>query len=96
MTRHDTITPVNTLTAGPDWNWCNRFHALGAEFHTELPPQPLPAPHWVAHSDSCAELPGLPADCQPRPDLNALAVFTGNALLPGSPPFARVYRRQTL
>ncbi len=91
MTRHDTITPVDTLTAGPDWNWCNRFHALGAEFHTELPPQPMPAPHWVAHSDSCAELLGLPADWQTRADLNALAVFSGNALWPGMRPLASVY-----
>ena len=91
MTLHDAITPVNTLTAGPDWNWRNRFHALGTEFHTELPPQPVPTPYWVAHSDSCAELLGLPSEWQTRGDLNALAVFSGNALWPGMRPLASVY-----
>lgn len=88
----DTATPrVLRLDAGPDWHWRNRFHALGTDFHTELPPQPLPAPHWVAHSDPCAELLGLPPDWQTRPDLNALAVFSGNALWPGMRPLASVY-----
>lgn len=91
MTRFDAIAPVDTRTAGPDWSWINRFHALGAEFHTELPPQPLPAPYWVAHSDSCAELLGLPADWQTHPELNALEVFSGNALWPGMRPLASVY-----
>lgn len=86
-----TTSSVSTLTAGPDWHWRNRFHALGAEFHTELPPQPLPAPYWVARSDSCAELLGLPADWQTSPDLNALTVFSGNALWPGMRPLASVY-----
>ena len=91
MNRNNATTEVSTLAAGPDWHWRNRFHALGAEFHTELPPQPLPAPHWVAHSDSCAELLGLPADWQTRPDMDALAVFSGNALWPGMRPLASVY-----
>ena len=91
MTIDEATRPVSTLTAGPDWHWRNRFHALGAEFHTELPPQPLPAPHWVAHSDSCAELLGLPADWQTRAEWNALAVLSGNALWPGMRPLASVY-----
>ena len=91
MNRNNATTPVDMLAAGPDWHWRNRFHALGADFHTELPPQPLPAPHWVAHSDSCAELLGLPVDWQTRPELNALAVFSGNALWPGMRPLASVY-----
>ncbi len=91
MNIDDATTQVSTLTAGPAWHWRNRFHALGAEFHTELPPQPLPSPHWVAHSDSCAELLGLPADWLTRADWNALAVFSGNALWPGMRPLASVY-----
>ena len=85
------MAPVDTGPASPDWSWLNRFYALGAEFHTELPPQPLPAPHWVAHSDSCAELLGMPPDWQTNPNLNALAVFSGNALWPGMRPLASVY-----
>ncbi|MEI7466004.1 MAG: hypothetical protein WCJ87_11710, partial [Burkholderiales bacterium] len=88
MKRSDAITSVSTLNTGPEWHWRNGFHALGAEFHTELPPQPLPAPHWVACSDSCAELLGLPADWPRSADLNALAVFSGNALWPGMRPLA--------
>ncbi len=91
MNIDDATMPVSALAAGPDWHWRNRFHALGADFHTELPPQPLPAPRWVAHSDSCAKLLGLPADWQTHPDLNALAVFSGNALWPGMRPLASVY-----
>ena len=91
MNRDDATTPERTVAIGPNWNWRNRFHALGAEFHTELPPQPLPAPHWVAHSEPCAELLGLPADWQTNPDLNALGVFSGNALWPGMRPLASVY-----
>ncbi len=91
MNTDDATTAVSARPVGPDWHWRNRFHALGAEFHTELPPQPLPAPYWVAHSDSCAELLGLPADWQTRADLNALEVFSGNALWPGMRPLASVY-----
>ena len=87
----DTPSPVGALTAGPDWRWRNRFHALGADFHTPLDPQPLPDAHWVARNDACADLLGLPTDWHTRPELNALAVFSGNALWPGMQPLASVY-----
>ncbi len=89
--RTTTAAAPQTLSAGPAWNWRNRFLALGTEHHTELPPQPVPTPHWVARSESCAELLGLPADWADRPDWNALEVFSGNALWPGMRPLASVY-----
>ena len=67
----------------------NGFAALGPAFFTELPPTPLPAPHWVGASGDVAALLGLPAGWQQRDD--ALQVFTGNALPPGSRPLASVY-----
>ena len=72
-------------------NWPNRFHGLGNAFFTELPAEALPAPHWVATSDDCAELLGLAPDWKTRPDLNALQVFSGNALWPGMRTLASVY-----
>lgn len=78
-------------STGPDWQWRNRFHALGSGFHTEWRSQPLPDAHWVAASAPCAALLGLPADWQNDPRLNALQVFSGNALWPGMQPLASVY-----
>jgi serine/tyrosine/threonine adenylyltransferase len=71
--------------------WPNRFLSLGPEFYTALPAQPLPEPHWVAASDDCAQRLGLPEDWATRADLNALAVFSGNALWPGMQTLASVY-----
>jgi uncharacterized protein YdiU (UPF0061 family) len=72
-------------------DWRNRFAALGREFGTELPAEPLPAPHWVARSDDCARLLGLPDDWWHRDDWRALDVFSGNALWQGMRPQASVY-----
>ena len=71
--------------------WSNRFVSLGAEFFTELAPDPLPEPHWVAASVDCAEWMGLPHDWTRRADLDALNVFSGNALWSGMRPLASVY-----
>ncbi len=71
--------------------WRNRFAALGEAFATELPAEPLPQPHWVARSDACARLLGLPDDWWRRDDLRALDVFSGNALWQGMRPRASVY-----
>jgi serine/tyrosine/threonine adenylyltransferase len=71
--------------------WTNRFASLGAEFFTELAPEPLPDPHWVAASESCAALLGLPADWQNRADWQSLRVFSGNAAWQGMRPLASVY-----
>jgi len=71
--------------------WPNRFRGLGEAFFTALPAEPLPDPHWVATSDDCATLLGLPDDWTARPDLNALDVLSGNRLWPGMQPLASVY-----
>ena len=70
--------------------WTNRYARLGEAFHTALPAQPLPAPHWVATSDSAARSLGWPADWWKR-EADALQVFSGNALWPGMQPVATVY-----
>ena len=82
---------VATLEDGPRWRWHNRFRDLGGAFHTELPPQPLGAAHWVARSAGCAALLGLPDRWHSDPQWNALEVFSGNALWPGMQPLASVY-----
>jgi len=69
--------------------WRNGFAALGPTFFTELAPTPLPDPHWVGTSAEVGALLGLAPDWQDRSD--ALQVFTGNALPPGSRPLASVY-----
>jgi len=80
--------PVDAFS--PQGPWLQRYAEQGSGFHTELPPQGLPDPHWVAHSPACAELLGWPADWwQRQPD--ALAVFSGNGLWPGMRPLASVY-----
>ena len=52
--------------------WLNRFAALGPDFHTELAPQGMPQPLWVARSEACAAELGWPADWWQRADWNAL------------------------
>jgi len=68
--------------------WPNRFRALGPSFYTELAPQALPQPHWVATSAACAADLGLPADWA---DDTALQVFSGGATWPGMQTLASVY-----
>ena len=84
----DASAPPSTW-AGPAWP--NRFRTLGPETFTEWAAQALPSPHWVSTSADCAQLLGLPGDWAERSDLNALAVFSGNALWPGMQPLASVY-----
>jgi uncharacterized protein YdiU (UPF0061 family) len=71
--------------------WPNRFRALGDAFFTPLPAEPLPDPHWVATSEPCAALLGLPADWASRPELDALNVLSGHGRWPGMTPLATVY-----
>ena len=80
-----------STAAAPPLRWSNRFASLGTSFYTELPAQALPDPHWVATSPECAQMLGLPADWDTRPDWNALAVFSGGAPWPGMRPLASVY-----
>jgi len=71
--------------------WLNRFAALGPDFHTELAPQGMPQPLWVARSEACAAELGWPADWWQRADWNALQVLSGNAAWPGMRSLASVY-----
>ncbi|MEQ1806419.1 MAG: protein adenylyltransferase SelO [Burkholderiaceae bacterium] len=73
------------------FEWTNRFAVLGPDFFTELQPVPLPQPAWVATSPDCAQLLGWPDDWAQRGDMQALQVFSGNALWPGMQPLASVY-----
>jgi uncharacterized protein YdiU (UPF0061 family) len=90
MTLADMETPVASADSAP-MRWSNRFAALGASFHTELPAQPLPDPHWVATSPECAALLGLPDDWATRSGWNSLAVLSGGAAWVGMQPLASVY-----
>ena len=89
----DKLRPMNAVLNLPAAvpTWSNRFRALGSSFFTDLPPQTLPEPHWVATSPDCAALLGLPADWAQRDDWNALQVFSGNAAWEGMQPLASVY-----
>ena len=89
LASHDHAAPA--LASEPEFEWSNRFHGLGAEFFTELPPEPVHEPAWVATSSECAELLGLPHDWTNRPQWRALDVFSGNALWDGMRPLASVY-----
>jgi uncharacterized protein YdiU (UPF0061 family) len=80
-----------TEAAAFTFNWTHRFADLGEGFYTELNPQGLPDPHWVATSADCAHLLGLPADWATREDWQALQVFSGNAAWEGMRPLASVY-----
>ncbi|MBC8058370.1 MAG: YdiU family protein [Rhizobiales bacterium] len=82
------VEPVNEPMAAA---WPNRYLSLGEAFFKTLAAEPLPSPHWVAASEPCAALLGLPADWATRPGLDALAVFSGNRTWPGMAPLASVY-----
>ena len=69
--------------------WREGFAALGPAFLTRLQPTPLPAPYWVGRNPELATQLGLDADWFASDA--ALQAFTGNALLPGSAPYATVY-----
>ncbi len=61
------------------------YSRLGPDFLTELAPEPVPEPHWVAHSEACAALLGLSADWHSPGTLDLLS---GNGQPPG---WASVY-----
>ncbi len=60
----------------------------GDFLYSYVSPAPLPNPHWVAWSASCATLLGLPG--QPQ-DQNALQTLSGNAAQAVVAPVATVY-----
>ncbi|HUR89820.1 MAG TPA: YdiU family protein [Ramlibacter sp.] len=69
--------------------WGHSFAGLGPSFHTELRPQPLPAPYLVALNEALARELGLdPALLSSDAAVNA---FTGNVPIAGMRPLASVY-----
>ena len=74
--------------ATPVWREAAFLQGLGPAFGTDLPPQPLAAPHWVARSDALARALGL-ADWLASAD--ALATLSGAGVAPGTTPHASVY-----
>jgi uncharacterized protein YdiU (UPF0061 family) len=69
--------------------WRTGFSGLGPAFLTHLQPTPLPDAQWVAQSPQVAQLAGLPDGFMQTEQ--ALQAFTGNAVLPGTQPYASVY-----
>jgi uncharacterized protein YdiU (UPF0061 family) len=76
------------LHTAPRWRADGMLQALGPAFSTALPPQPLPAAHWVARSDKLAAELGLGGWLASD---EALAVLSGNTPAAGSMPLASVY-----
>lgn len=72
----------------PAWRPPGGLAALGPRFGTALPPQAVPAPHWVARSEALAAELGLTGWLE-TPE--ALAVLSGSSVAEGSRPFASVY-----
>lgn len=71
-------------------DWLNHYARLSDRFHTRLSSEGLPQPHWVLHSQACAQWLGWPVDWwHQQPD--ALAVFSGSGTWPGMQPLATVY-----
>jgi uncharacterized protein YdiU (UPF0061 family) len=73
---------------GPRWRPASFLQGLGDAFGTDLPPQALSAPHWVARSESLARELGL-ADWLASDA--ALALLSGAGGDPAARPHASVY-----
>jgi uncharacterized protein YdiU (UPF0061 family) len=72
----------------PAWRDAAFLQRLGPAFGTELQPQPVPAPHWVAQSRSLAHTLGL---SEWLDSSAALAMLSGVQLATGTLPHASVY-----
>ena len=79
--------PVVPLLA-PAWREASFLQTLGPAFGTELAPRAVPEPVWVARSPRLADTLGLSAWLDSDA---ALQVLAGNAVAPGTRPFASVY-----
>ena len=84
MNAPENIVPA----AAPAWRDSAFLQALGAAYGTDLPPQAVASPHWVARSNALAQSLGL-ADWIDSDD--ALAVLSGNRNPEGARPHASVY-----
>jgi len=74
--------------SAPRWRERSFLQGLGAAFGTDLPPQPVGGPHWVARSEGLARSLGL-ADWLDSD--NALALLSGSLVAHGPRPHASVY-----
>ncbi len=74
--------------AAPVWRESAFLQGLGPAFGTDLPPQPVAAPHWVVRSQSLARSLGLD-DWLASGD--ALAILSGAQVAAGTTPHASVY-----
>jgi uncharacterized protein YdiU (UPF0061 family) len=72
----------------PAWREANFLQSLGSAFGTDMPPRSLSEPAWVARSQRLADELGLAAWLDGD---EALQVLAGNAVAPGTRPFASVY-----
>ena len=82
-----TQTPTRPLALGLDWR--NSFAGLGAAFHTELQPTPLPDPYLVAANPLLARALGLSPELLASEE--AVDALTGNRPVAGARPLASVY-----
>ena len=69
--------------------WRAGFATLGPPFFSRVAPTPLPAPHWIARSAAVARELGL--DIAWSASDEALALFSGNVVMPGADLLATVY-----
>ena len=72
----------------PAWRNATFLQRLGPAFGTELQPQPVPAPHWVAQSRNLAQVLGLTDWLDSSA---ALAMLSGAQVASGAMPHASVY-----
>ncbi len=79
---------LHSALVTPAWRNAAFLQRLGPAFGTELQPQPVPAPHWVAQSRSLAHALGL-ADW--LDSSAALAMLSGAQVASGVMPHASVY-----
>jgi protein adenylyltransferase len=76
----ETTLPLWDTAATPRWQARPWMRALGPRYFSEVPPQGLPAPQWVARSSTLAAEMGL-SDWLESDE--ALALLAGNAQPPG-------------
>ncbi len=69
--------------------WRNRFARLGHNFSMPQPVRPLNEPYWVSRNAALARELGL--DAVWLESQEALEIFSGNRVLPGTEPLASVY-----
>lgn len=79
---------LSLQNAAPAWRSSGGLASLGSRFGHALPPQAVPAPHWVARSDALAAELGLSGWLDTPA---ALDLLSGASVAPGSRPFASVY-----